>query len=153
VGSGLDFTEYPGLWEVILNICRQKISVLVLTPHRGFFPSIEEIILNESNGIGIRFLKSNIIHELDKKLDADAWPPDEKMVMSTMTLCYVHKGGLVGEFGPGDIGWPWFEIDFMGKGGKIVLCGFGIVEKINAGPTPRFLLARLFEYLTERREG
>lgn len=150
VGSGLNFLEYSGLWGALLNLCRQKISVLVLAPRGGFFPSIEEIILNESNGIGIRFLKRDIIHQLDKKLDVVAWPPDGKVVTSTMTVYYVHKAGLVGEFGPvpGDIGWPWFEIDFAGKEGKIVICGFGIIEKIKDGPTPRFLLARLFEYLT-----
>ena len=57
------------------------------------------------------------------------------------------KGGVVGEFVPHDKGWPWFEIDFPVKGGKVVVCGFGMVERINNGPTPRFLLARLVEYL------
>ena len=148
VGSGLDFAEYRSLWEEILDLCTRKISVLVLTPSGGTVsvPGVKGVTLPKP--VSMRFLERSIIHELDKKLDADAWPPDGKVVFSSMML-KTTRAGLVGEFVPGDKGWPWFEANFADKGGKVVVCGFGIMEQIEAGPTPRFLLAQLFEYLTK----
>jgi RNA polymerase sigma-70 factor, ECF subfamily len=48
----------------------------------------------------------------------------------------------------GDV-WPWYEIRYPGRRAACVVCGFGIIAHWDAGPTPRFLLARIMEYLAE----
>jgi hypothetical protein len=52
---------------------------------------------------------------------------------------------VVGEVATGSDGWPWVEIDFPGQRGKGLTCGFALMSKWEAGPTPRFLFARLLE--------
>lgn len=146
IGSGLDFAEYRGLWEEVIDLCSRNIPVLILNPQGGIvdIPGIEGTLL--PGPIGIRFLRNEIIHKLDKTLDQEALPPDEQITASHIILKSTRRG-VVGEFGVGDKGWPWFEVDFTDTGGKLVLCGFDIIKKIEAGPTPRFLLARLLEYM------
>ena len=145
VGKGIDFTEYRGLWDALLRVCVKEIPVLVIAPGGGSveIPGIEGFMLPEP--VGMRFLHNSIIRELDKNLDAEEWPPDGKVVFSNIII-KPERQGIVGEFVSEDKGWPWFEMNFTGKG-KLVVCGFGIIDKIDAGPTPRFLLAGLLGYL------
>ncbi len=58
------------------------------------------------------------------------------------------RGQVVARVVEGDAGWPWLEVGFSAKRGKLIVCGFGLVKKWDAGPTPRFLLARLLDYMS-----
>lgn len=150
VGNGIDFSNHRGLWNALLQVCVKNIPVLVITPGGGTvaIPGVEGFMLPEP--VDMRFLHNSIIRELDKNLDAEAWPPDGKVVISNIII-KPERQGIVGEFVSEDKGWPWFEMNFTGKG-KLVVCGFGIIDKIDAGPTPRILLARLLEYLIGTNE-
>ncbi len=152
IGSGLNFAKYQSLWKEILSLSIQNTPVLVLAPSAGsiLIPGVKGTELPECRSM--MFLGREVICQLYNKLDADAWAPDGKVVASSMVLNTV-KSRLVGEFVSEDKDWSWFEADFTGKGGRIVICGFAIVEQMDAGPTPRFLLARLFEYLSGDTEN
>lgn len=146
VGSGVDFAEFRTLWKVLLNLSARGVDVLVLEPGGGTvgIPRSEGAMFSLPEGISLR--QNEVIHKLNKKLDKDAWPPDGKAVACGMML-KAGRVGVMGEFVAGNNGWPWVEIDFGEKGGKNIVCGFGIMDRINDGPTPRFLLAQIFEYM------
>lgn len=46
--------------------------------------------------------------------------------------------------------WPWW-VSRYGEHGVLVVCGFGIIRHWRESPTPRFLLARMLENLTQDR--
>ena len=58
----------------------------------------------------------------------------------------VDGAATVGEVNAEE-GWPWLEIQPGGAGRPFVICGFGVISAWDAGPTPRFLFARLLHYL------
>ena len=61
-----------------------------------------------------------------------------------------ERGSVVGKVDSGDGGWPWIEMNYAERRGKIVICGFGIIEKWAAGPTPRYMFVKLLESLDQR---
>jgi hypothetical protein len=89
----------------------------------------------------IRLRRNEIITELDKRLDATAWPPDGAVPHTG--LVPDRTGAEVTE----DSGWPWVELWLQEPHGRLVICGFKIVATWDNGPTPRFLLVRILEYL------
>ena len=84
--------------------------------------------------------------DLDKRLDATSWPPDGKVVASSLAV-RSRREVVVADAVAGDTAWPWLELRFPGDRAKLVVCGFGIVSHWEAGPAPRFLLARILEFL------
>jgi hypothetical protein len=60
----------------------------------------------------------------------------------------VEEGQLVGKIQADGDAWPWMEAEYPGRRGRLLVCGFGLVRDWDGGPTPRFLLVRLFERLT-----
>ncbi len=154
VGEGVSFKDYRGLSEILLKAASAGVPVLCLAPAGGEIrvPGIGSDEPPSPAGISLR--RQDILRQLDKRLDAEAWPPDGKVAISGIKLVG-ERGVVSGQVTVGDDGWPWLEISF-GKGtdetnrqarGKVVICGFGIVEKWESGPAPRFLLARLLEYM------
>ena len=64
---------------------------------------------------------------------------------------------LVGERGTVNVevtdgqGWPWVEMEYEG-GGRLIICGFAMIEQWESTPAPRFLLARMLEYVVRSGE-
>jgi len=64
-------------------------------------------------------------------------------------LILTTRGGMVvGRVTSGADAWPWVSARYSG-GGRLVVCGFPIVASWGHGPTPRFLLLRLLEWLAK----
>ena len=87
-----------------------------------------------------------MISQLDKRLDTRGWPPDGKVIAAGLALKAV-EGSVVGEITDGTSGWPWLEVQYA-KQGRLVVCGFGLMNHWEASPTPRYLFARVLESLT-----
>lgn len=150
IGAGISFDDYPELWTTLINLARRGVPVLCLAPAAG------ELSLPVGEGgtqpDGITVHRTSIIRRLDKRLDTTGWPPGDKVAIGGINLkgderqimATASKGGA----------WPWLEIDYAAPGGKLVICSFDLMNKAkwDAGPTPRFLFARLLEYVTEKNE-
>ncbi len=147
VGEGTSLEEHGGLARVLVKAAERGAGVLWLAPSRG------RLVLPGSEGAaGIRpslvaLRGSDVISELDKRLDALAWPPDGKTIGRTFALASDHARVVaeVAEATDSGNGWPWLEVRYRESGGALVVCGFSITEHWESGPTPRFLLARIFD--------
>ena len=151
VGEGTSFDDYRGLPEAMARAASRGVAVVCLAPSGGQFPvpGTEEAELPKPERIVLR--RANIVRELDKRLDADGWPPDGKMLASTLTV-RSDRGRVIAEAVESGAGWPWLEARFAAKRGMLVVCGFGIISKWDAGPTPRFLFARLLDHVSAGRQ-
>jgi hypothetical protein len=147
IGEGASFKEERTLAAILVKLAARGLPVLCLAPSEGTFslPSVGEKEKTGPTGLALR--RRSVITRLDKRLDAVAWPPDSKVVSSSLNLV-AEDGALTGEVVPREGGWPWLEIEYEGKG-RLIVCGFGIVKHWANGPTPRFLFAALLKRLAE----
>jgi len=145
IGEGISFKEYHGLSDMMVKTAARGIPVLCLAPAAGdmTIPGMGDSDLPVPTSM--LFRQNEIITELDKRLDADAWPPDGKVKVSSIML-KGEKGPVIGEMQEGGNKWPWIELKF-GEKGRFIFCGFGIIKKWASGPTPRFLFVKLLEYI------
>jgi hypothetical protein len=151
VGEGVSFKEERGLPEVLLRAASRGLPVLCLAPAEGTFPIPGVDHAPPPTPAGLAFRQQDVIGRLDRRLDT-AWPPDGKVVASRIAL-RSDGTAVVGEAGTGADGWPWLEIEYPDKGGRLLLCGFGIITHWEAGPAPRFLFAQLLQLLAGEHPG
>jgi hypothetical protein len=150
VGEGISLEEYPALAETLVRAALAGRAVLCLAPADGSLPIPGAFDLQNPRPIRMRFARSDVIKEIDKRLDAEAWPVDGRVVARDLAL-RSERQQVVGQFLPAGSGWPWFEAEFPG-GGRLLFCGFAMIEKWDQGPAPRYLLVRLIENLFPNRE-
>jgi hypothetical protein len=148
VGEGISFRDYRGLPEALTRAAARGVAVLCLAPSGGMMllPGTESARLPVPQALSVR--RADVIRQLDKRLDSRAWPGG-KMIASTLVL-RAEDALVQGEVAGG--GWPWLEAVYAEPRGRLAICGFGIVSQWDATPTPRFLLARVLEHLTEKPE-
>lgn len=147
VGEGVSFDDYKGLPAAMVAAVAKGARVLCLAPAGGKMPIPGARGVEGPQPRTIRFCGTEVIAELDKRLDAKSWPPDGKIVAWTLAL-NCHRNLVSGELTDAEPGWPWFEAEFPSRG-RLVVCGFAVAEKWETGPAPRYLLARILEYITE----
>lgn len=143
VGEGVSFLDHRGLPGLLLDAAARGLPVLCLAPLEGKFPILGNGDSGDFPALEVRFRRSEVITELDKRLDANTWPPDGRNIGSGMV-----RGDAGMEVVEGQ-GWPWMEVWASKPNGRLVVCGFAVIEKWDTGPTPRFLLASIIEYLAE----
>jgi hypothetical protein len=142
VGAGLSWQAPANLATVLTDLARQGHRVICLAPEAGHlaFPATEEEVDPPAS---LTFRRADVIGELDKRLDAHAWPPDGQIVRSGMTVVS-RRGQVVLSVDDSPAAWPWIEVGYPG-GGRLTICGLAIIEKWDSGPTPRYLLASMLE--------
>lgn len=152
VGEGISFNDFKGLPGLLFKAAARGASVLCLAPGGGTvnFPGMGESELPAPRSM--KFDRNEIITRLDKRLDAVTWPPDGIIAVNT-TAMRSARGAVIGEVEKGGANWSWLEMSFGNSRGMFILCHFGIVEKWENGPAPRYLLARILEYLVSCRQA
>lgn len=154
IGEGVSFKDYRGLADQATRTAARGIPVLILAPSGGEFlaAGVGESNLPVPHSMALE--RSDIIRTLDKNLDATVWPPDGRIVSTSMNV-RGDRGAVMVDTVKGADGWPWIEWvfappDAAGQPGvktRLVLCGFGIVEKWDSTPAARYLLARVLEHV------
>ncbi len=152
IGEGISFQDYKGLGQMAVKSATSGIPVLFLAPAGGEIPLPgmgETTDLPEPQRVILK--RNDAITDLDKRLDAQCWSPDGRVVVSTLVLSS-NKEFIAGRVKKGGDGWPWVEMKFDNKHAKLIICGFGIIEKWDAGPSARFLFGKLLECLENSNE-
>ena len=149
VGEGVSFADYRGLGATMTKVAAGGPPVLCLAPGGG---TMELAITPQSDvpepqRVSLR--RRDAIVSVDKRLDAEAWPPDGEIEACSLMISG-ERGPVVAEARRGGGGWPWLEMTFAGRG-KLIVCGFAIVGKWDNSPTPRFLLAGILEELAGKQ--
>lgn len=146
IGEGVSFDDYRALPEIICRAAANGHPVLCLAPKGGMMslPGTKDMDWPSPCTLSLR--GTDIITELDKRLDAKDWPAGDAVITSLALTSIDNR--VVGEVIPGHIGWPWLEMRYPDKNACVIFCGFGVSAQWDAGPTPRFLFVRLLDYLT-----
>jgi len=148
VGQGTSFLEYRALPETMFRLAAEGVPVICLAPSAGTFPvpGMGTADIPAPQSVALR--RQEAITALDKRLDARGWPPDGKLVASTVAIL-AERQGVVGRVGDEAGAWPWIEVHYPPKSGTLLICGFGIIDRWEAGPAPRWLFARMLESVAE----
>ena len=156
IGEGVSFANHPSLPETLTDLAAKGVSVLCLAPADGHlaFPGAED---GRPKPECVSFRGSEIITELDKRLDARAWPPSGGMVASTVEVTS-RRGRVVLSVSDTPRAWPWLEVTYTGQrqknsdlpdSGRLIVCGFGLIDNWQASPTPRYLLMHILVRLSQ----
>jgi hypothetical protein len=149
IGERVSLETHRGVPEALAKVAARGVPVLCLAPADGSFALPGSQDGGRPAPKSVTFQRSDAITQLDKRLDAVAWPPDGKMLTSGLLL-KGERDRVMATVTDSPNAWPWLEVRYPKPGATLLICGFGIIERWDAGPTPRFLLARLFDYLTEK---
>lgn len=140
IGSHVSLRDYRGLALATIEAAGQGTRVLWLPAADGAFP-FEAF----DSAAELNFCDTKIVKELDKRLDATAWPGVSSPIVSRLKVQAVGKR-IVAQVG--EQGWPWMEADWPASGGQFIFCGFAIVDQWKNSPTPRYMLLHILERLT-----
>lgn len=148
VGEGVSLAEHADVPEALLRAATRGLAVLCLAPADGvlLLPGADDLKLPAPESIAWR--RQDVIAQFDKRLDAQAWPGDGKVVARTFAL-KAQDDKVVVAVGADPAHWPWIEAQFPNKG-RWIACGFALADHWEDGPTPRFLFARILETLAPR---
>ncbi len=149
VGEGISFAEERGLADVLVAAAVKGQTVVCLAPTGGTIPLPLDSDGSTASASSVTLRKQEVISQFDKRLDALSWPVDGRVVASGVAI-KTEGLALVGEVAAGDKNWPWLDVGFPG-GGRLVICGFGILAHWNETPAPRYLLASVLESIVNDR--
>ena len=153
VAEGVSLEDHRGLGPAMTAVAARGIHVLCLAPSDGSFslPGADNDDEAAPMPQRVSYRRQDVVTELDKRLDAEAWPPDGNVISSRLAI-KGDRDEVLAEVSESRQAWPWIEIQFPGDGATLLICGFGLIEHWDDGPTPRFLLARIFERLNPPQE-
>lgn len=95
--------------------------------------------------------RRGVVLEFDKRLDPDTW---REATSGTTSLRIASRRGAGGastqfwEASDARDGWPWLDAA-TSDGGRLIACGFPLLNDWNQGATPRYLFARILQSLAE----
>ena len=139
IGEGTAWRDCRSLGESMVKAAARGLPVLCLAPGDGslVLPGTAGAELPSPARLTLR--RDDVIGELDKRLDAAAWPPkgliDSAVWQSraTATKSLPKRARL-------QHAWSWLEMRYAVGKGRLLVCGFGIIRQWDATPTPRYLL-------------
>ncbi len=152
IGEGISLGDHRGLADSMIAAAKRGVSVLCLAPSAGELPlpglgsRRGNDSRQEDSPAALTFRRNDIITEFDKRFDADSWCGDGGVIASTVAT-RIQRHQRFGEIRAGDAGWPWVAIDFQPPG-RLVFCGFAIIDQWENNPTPRYFLAAVLESLS-----
>lgn len=145
VGAGTPGRAFADQAAALLRLAAQGHRVLTLAVTGAEFPIPGSAEPDLPQPLRVDWRQGDVITELDKRLDAAAWPPDGTLPAALLQVT-TRGSQVIGRLATDAPGWPWFAARFP-SGGCFVICGFPLIDRWEAGPTPRFLFARVLEWL------
>ncbi len=167
VGEGVSLNVYASLWDALTTLAERGLQAICFAPSEGRvdLPGTRSSVGRKPSSIALRH--SDVILEFDKRLDWRAWSKDARLSVGGLDID-TSRGQVVGEFVLNDSSWPWIEVRYsqesggvisnepktqdtygaaISSAGRLIVCGFGVVEFWDSNPSSRYFLTSLFEAL------
>jgi hypothetical protein len=151
VGEGIAWNAQRNLPATLLTAAAAGRRIVCLAPSEGDFPLPSD---DEAADVAfpseLRLHGAGILPQLDKRF-ASEWLAGQRQSIARCTPVAGLGNGAALRFGTeGERGWAWVDFHFASaKGeGRLVLCGFRVIQSWNDGPEPRYLLASMMEFLS-----
>lgn len=152
IGEGISLDKNRLIADAVLQAAKAGRRVLLLAPADGTLPvpGMTDIGLEDKPLPGeLRFARQQVITQLDKRLDAEAWQGTKNAVPSRRMAMEIRRGQIITALCDRPDAWPWMEIRYPETQGILIVCGFQIIDHWNNGPTPRYLLVRMLETMSK----
>lgn len=144
VGECTHMDQQRGLADALMRVASAGRPVLCLAPAGGSIsleeharPELSRGTVRLQSPSSLTFRQSDVITNFDKRLDS-------VVVKSALDMVSM-RDTVQGQFSA-DGQWPWVEMSF-GTGGRIVFCGFGLIDQWDANPAPRYVLNAILDRL------
>ena len=147
VAEGVSFKEETSLAESLIKAASRGIPVLCLAPKDGSFPVPGSDNMLPVPG-SLMFHRQGQIAKFDKRLDAAAWAPKNDVAVCSLAV-KSEDNKVIAEVQDGGKSWTWLQLDYPDTGGRLIVCGCGVIRQWDDTRTARFLLARLLEHVTD----
>ncbi|MEZ6122487.1 MAG: hypothetical protein R3C49_04840 [Planctomycetaceae bacterium] len=155
IAEDVSLVRNRALSDQMLQAAMAGRRVLVLAPADGgiVLPGMDDRDDADSALPGeIRFARQTVITELDKRLDASAWLGAGPTVPFHGLRMGSRRGRIEASVSLRSTAWPWLRIGYPQTGGALIFCGFRVIEHAHHGPTPRYLLIRILESLSDSHD-
>jgi hypothetical protein len=140
VGEGVDFREHSDLPSTLWRAAAAGNRVVCLSPAGGTLPFADESAEPRPSSFSLR--RHDVVADFDARFDAELWTG----VGALPTRRFAPRGEANVpslEVTTDQGAWPWLEVRFAPTAGKLVVCGFGLIEGWETSPTPRYFLSHL----------
>lgn len=148
VGEKISLRDDRALPEILLRACARGVSVLCLEPSDGEFvlPGLSEDL---PEPLEVAFRRNDIIRLLDKRLDDSQWNGAPLLKKGGLQISE-QRGSFGVEVNDSPLSWPcvFVSFDTPQREARMFIVTLPIIERWEDGPTPRFLFARMLEFLS-----
>lgn len=149
VGEAHSLKVERGLFDVLTEVAARGVPVLCLASTGGEFPLPFSAETDLPQPDRVLLDRNSVITRFDKRLDANAWGMQGDPVIATLQVTR-SRTGIDAKITDDTGGWPWLELEY-GERGNLIWCGFGLIERWEESPTPRYLLAHIFEHIADTK--
>ncbi len=147
IGEGTIFKNHRGLCSGIYHAIISGNSILCIGCSEGSLeltPSTPSFV----EPTQIKFINSDIIESFDKRIDKTVWYPGKNFIKTSVSIDCLRTFTYL-KLKNGTEDWPWVAIDYEKNKGRLIVCGFGIIENAHKSAAAPYLLAKI---LTEMKE-
>ena len=150
VGEGVSLKQRRALMETMIDGAGRGRRVILLAPADGSFVlpgTAGADAEDEPIPTDVRLAGTQIIRELNRKLDSRSWIGTGNVIPSSRLQIQSYRGRVEAAVTQTAPDWPWLRVRYPGTKGTFIVCGFRMIEHWDKGPTPRYLLIRILESL------
>ncbi len=142
-GEGIEPARQSASWQAAVASAASGRRVIVMASSGGVIPLDGVFMANDGRPTAVSLRRSDVIRDLDKRLDCVEWPAPGRLVAAS--LHWSVKGGApVVEIRDDTAGWPWLDVRYP-NGGRLVWTGLGLIESWETTPAARYLFVKLLE--------
>lgn len=142
-GEGIEPSRQAPCWQAAMEAAASGRKVILLASSGSSLNLTGLLTTSDVGPSSVSLQRSDVIRELDKRLDAKAWQEPGRLVASS--LHWSVKGSTPQmDLRDDSEGWPWLDVRYP-NGGRLVWTGMGVTESWEATPAARYLFVKLLE--------